>query len=116
MKNQNDIIKENQNEVKNLIEKKENLNSKQKLLEDDMKQTEKKKEEINEESKKIDKEIEDNNPITKEKQKNETFFKNNENEHKRYLYEINKIEKKLKLLKLQYESVTKDISKYEIHH
>jgi hypothetical protein len=52
MKFENGAINENQTEIKNYVEKKENLNNKQKVLEDDLKQSEKKKEEIREETKK----------------------------------------------------------------
>ena len=68
---------------------------------------------MNEESKKIDKEIEDTSNLSKEKQKNDLFLKNFEGDQKRYLYEVNKIEKKMKLLKLHHDCVTKDINIYK---
>ena len=68
---------------------------------------------MNEESKKLDKEIEDNKNLTKEKQKNELFLQDFEGAQRRYQNEISKIEKKMKMLQQQQESLTKDITKYE---
>ena len=107
------IITGNQTDIKNFIEKKENLNNKQKVLDEDLKQKEKKKEEMNEESKKLEKEIEDNKQINKEKEKNEIFLQNFESEQRKYQNEINKIDKKMKLLKQQKETLIKDINNYE---
>ena len=67
MKYENGVINENQTEIKNYIDQKENLNSKQKVLEEDLKQSEKKKEEMKSESKQLDKDIEESKPLMKEK-------------------------------------------------
>ena len=113
MKYENGVINENQTEIKNYIDKKENLNSKQKVLEEDLKQSEKKKEEMKSESKQLDKDIEESKPIIKEKQKNDIFLQTYESDQRKFQNDITKIEKKLKLIKQQHETLTKDIEKYE---
>ena len=113
MKYKNELLTYNQDEIKELNEEKDNLNSKQKILEDTKKEKEKKKDDINEEINKLDKEIEDNKDLLKEKEKNDIFLSNFDGAHKKYLNDINKLESKIKLLTQQYEGIEKDINKYE---
>ena len=113
MKYKNELLTYNQDEIKELNEEKDNLNSKQKILEDTKKEKEKKKDDINEEISKLDKEIEDNKDLLKEKEKNDIFLSNFDGTHKKYLNDINKLESKIKLLTQQYEGIEKDINKYE---
>ena len=113
MKYKNELLTYNQDEIKELNEEKDNLNSKQKILEDTKKEKEKKKDDINEEINKLDKEIEDNKDLLKEKEKNDIFLSNFDGTHKKYLNDINKLESKIKLLTQQYEGIEKDINKYE---
>ena len=113
MKYKNELLTYNQDEIKELNEEKDNLNSKQKILEDTKKEKEKKKDDINEELNKLDKEIEDNKDLLKEKEKNDIFLSNFDGTHKKYLNDINKLESKIKLLTQQYEGIEKDINKYE---
>lgn len=113
MKYKNELLTYNQDEIKELNEEKDNLNSKQKILEETKKEKEKKKDDINEELNKLDKEIEDNKDLLKEKEKNDIFLSNFDGVHKKYLNDINKLESKIKLLTQQYEGIEKDINKYE---
>ena len=113
MKYKNELLTYNQDEIKELNEEKDNLNSKQKILEETKKEKEKKKDDINEELNKLDKEIEDNKDLLKEKEKNDIFLSNFDGTHKKYLNDINKLESKIKLLTQQYEGIEKDINKYE---
>ena len=113
MKYENEAINNNQTEIKNYIGKKENLINKQKVLEEDLMKSEKKREEMKSELKQLDKDIEESKCLLKEKQKHDIFLKNFESNQRKFQNDINKIEKKLKLLKQQHETLIKDIEKYE---
>ena len=114
MQFEKNVINVNQTEIKNLNEKKDNLTNKQKILDDEIKEREKKKNENNDELKKLKKEIEDNEDLLREKEKNELFLLNFESTQKRYIYEMNKFDTKMKLLKQENDSTEKDISDYEL--
>ena len=113
MKYKNELLTYNQDEIKELNEEKDNLNSKQKILEDTKKEKEKKKDDISEEINKLDKELDENKDLLKEKEKNEIFLSNFDGTHKKYLNEISKLELKMELLTQQYEGAERDINKYE---
>ena len=93
MKENKENIEKNNTESTALKEKKDSLNKKNKLIEEEISQNKKRKEELNDESSKMEKELESYKSLLKEKKSNENFLSNYDYEQKELLNDIQRLEK-----------------------
>jgi chromosome segregation ATPase len=109
----NEMIYENGKEINLYNEKKENLKNDKKKLIDKIKIREKEIDDINKVHNSYNKEIELNKGLLKEKEKNEIMINNLKTKHEKIKSDINKMEKKLKILKYEYNNYINEVTLYD---
>lgn len=109
LRNNNEMIYENNEEIKEINEKKKNLRNSKKKWIYKIKLREKEVDDLNKEENNIDKQLEENKKLFKEKENNEKILHNLKFQKEKIQSDINKIEKKLIILKSNYNDYNNDL-------
>ena len=108
----NELIYENNEEIKAYNKKKKNLRNSKKILIDQIKIREKEIDSLNKEENSCDKQIKENKTLFIEKEKNENILFNLKIKKEKIISDINKIEKKLSIVKRDNSVYNKDLEEY----
>ena len=110
LRNNNEMIYENNEEIKEFSEKKQHLRNSKKKWMYKIKLREKEIEELNKEENDIDKKLEENKKLFKEKEKNENILHNLKIQKEKFQMDINKIEKKRLILRNNYNGYNNELA------